>query len=637
MNTAATLYPQRLSPENNEIRLLTIQRGAFKEPIRCSLRAVCLDDNPTYTALSYVWGDATITKPILVDGSPFEATINLESALWHIRKSDSDQVFWVDAVCINQSDAVERNAQVSLMGAIYSKCSDMLAWLGEADLASDMLVNALSENSVPSQPDPQSEGFVELAERYFFELQKLSLLIKAISKRAWFKRVWVSQEFLLPKKDPIFQCGSAFIECAQFFEAVSAVSERSIRNVAHDLNMESSYKDLQQRLGMSNHDAKSHSGDLITLASLGVMRYHSNRGDFPAPLYAAIALSVGRLSTVPHDYIYGFLGLVRNDEKTDLIIDYQRSHWDLYREVMDFLIFQGDGDNLRCLSMLSFKSQSNQYPSWVVDFSAQTNVTKYTGTYLAAQDSWTPVWDVWTSDDGEILMLEGVYLDVVARAHHIPEHTDWTGTWRYDLTAVSAMAKSGLHVAQTFEKKDLQLPPEKLRHASRSSGLHRLFLANSDQARFRDEPEQTMDGGRFRVNAEDRQWDYWFHLVAGPTHGRLEEIDGLDGLVPRLELDGLSIRAFVAYILTATLLACSGRTLVVTKGGLLAIAVPDVQEGDVLVYLFGMHAPWILRPVPNKPWYTVVGMAFVNGLMDWKVLDECYDEGLLSVATFCIR
>jgi Heterokaryon incompatibility protein (HET) len=36
---------------------------------------------PEYEALSYVWGDPLITRPIKLNGQPYHATENLEAAL----------------------------------------------------------------------------------------------------------------------------------------------------------------------------------------------------------------------------------------------------------------------------------------------------------------------------------------------------------------------------------------------------------------------------------------------------------------------------------------------------------------------------------------------------------------------------
>jgi hypothetical protein len=86
-----------LSTEEKQIRTLILCSGKINDPIRCALRIVSLEEQPAYEALSYTWGDAYSTAPIEVDGARFDATVNLERALRHLRKTDGDLTLWVDA------------------------------------------------------------------------------------------------------------------------------------------------------------------------------------------------------------------------------------------------------------------------------------------------------------------------------------------------------------------------------------------------------------------------------------------------------------------------------------------------------------------------------------------------------------
>lgn len=86
-----------LSSDEGQIRTLILHPGKVQEPIQCSLRIVSLIEEPSYDALSYVWGDASVTKPIEVEGVQFKAPANLERALRHLRDTSDDLTLWVDA------------------------------------------------------------------------------------------------------------------------------------------------------------------------------------------------------------------------------------------------------------------------------------------------------------------------------------------------------------------------------------------------------------------------------------------------------------------------------------------------------------------------------------------------------------
>ncbi|KAF2437441.1 hypothetical protein P171DRAFT_336676, partial [Karstenula rhodostoma CBS 690.94] len=97
-----------------------------------------------YTCLSYMWEPPSLPKDlqaIIINGSETRIRQNLfdflevAAALQSIRR-----VYWIDALCINQQDGVERNHQVQQMGEIYSKATSVISWLGKCNdrLAEDM-------------------------------------------------------------------------------------------------------------------------------------------------------------------------------------------------------------------------------------------------------------------------------------------------------------------------------------------------------------------------------------------------------------------------------------------------------------------------------------------------------------------
>ncbi|KAK4169651.1 heterokaryon incompatibility [Cladorrhinum sp. PSN259] len=72
-------------------------------------------------------------------------TANLFSALQHLRHVSENRVLWADAVCINQEDVDKKTVQVALMGTIYSTCTRVLIWLGEAAQESGRALAGLAD------------------------------------------------------------------------------------------------------------------------------------------------------------------------------------------------------------------------------------------------------------------------------------------------------------------------------------------------------------------------------------------------------------------------------------------------------------------------------------------------------------
>ncbi|EEU34991.1 uncharacterized protein NECHADRAFT_67889, partial [Fusarium vanettenii 77-13-4] len=128
-----TIYSKPLLP--NEIRLMVLLPGKWKDPVSCEL---CIDllvkksRRRQYKALSYAWGLESRSNPpkIQVGNMLLPITVNLDCALRHIRRQDEPVVLWVDAVCINQADAKERTTQVLRMADIYSEATEVIVFLG---------------------------------------------------------------------------------------------------------------------------------------------------------------------------------------------------------------------------------------------------------------------------------------------------------------------------------------------------------------------------------------------------------------------------------------------------------------------------------------------------------------------------
>lgn len=81
-------------------------------------------------------------------------TENAEACLKVLRKKKYIQegwMIWIDAICIDQSDIIERASQVQRMREIYSKAWTPIIWLGEkqenGDCTLDLIKTLASEFS----------------------------------------------------------------------------------------------------------------------------------------------------------------------------------------------------------------------------------------------------------------------------------------------------------------------------------------------------------------------------------------------------------------------------------------------------------------------------------------------------------
>jgi hypothetical protein len=235
MDASANAAPHRplSSSDPSEIRLVKLYPGGPKDTVRCTLEHVSLKTDPEFVALSYTWGDPSVTSPIFLDGREYQVTTNLKSFLQHMQvllafvvriqsrvkdpalahrqaflqkylsigmpnlpaseiesgydsKSskhgryphESETIFlciWIDAICINQTDISERNLQVRNMKNIYRSATSTYVWLGDyPDSSGDELDNAFELIMVISQT--ATEDHVE-----FSDLEQLAPFVFAQS------------------------------------------------------------------------------------------------------------------------------------------------------------------------------------------------------------------------------------------------------------------------------------------------------------------------------------------------------------------------------------------------------------------------------------------------------------------------
>ena len=231
-------------PRGDYFRLLELLPGEPGTTLHGNLAHYDLDafNVPPYKALSYTWGeskydrlivsghrvpldsalrkDYDIRHPLYCDGKRLLISTNLRDALRRIRHRFLPMKLWIDAVCINQQDDIERGAQIMLMTRIYHHASPVLLWLGEEDevtvpafdlirlLAQAILKIALTERTFagPLNYSNASERLRAVGVPPV-EAPQYGSLIRLLN-RPVFRRIWCVQEAAVAGATNII-CGDA--------------------------------------------------------------------------------------------------------------------------------------------------------------------------------------------------------------------------------------------------------------------------------------------------------------------------------------------------------------------------------------------------------------------------------------------
>jgi len=188
--------PLDLSPTINT-RLLKLELDSSEvtpsSAISVRLHVTSLVDAPPYTAVSYVWGEPSPTKQILLDGEAFTIRENLWNLLNRLRSERHQGYLWIDALSIDQTNNLEKNHQVAIMGSIYRQARTTIAWLGSAtmDVAEGwkILESQSSHMSISLEALHDNPGW------------------RFIWANPYWTRIWILQEYLL-SADVEFWCSS---------------------------------------------------------------------------------------------------------------------------------------------------------------------------------------------------------------------------------------------------------------------------------------------------------------------------------------------------------------------------------------------------------------------------------------------
>jgi len=230
-----------IGPE--QVRLLRLAKGRRDDPIHCSLKVMPISklegSQLGYQALSYAWGQDAPTHEIFLQDVDlpsgdrqqeeyyrlaaaqavprrFYLRSNLHQALKRLRSETVDFWFWIDAICINQQDDVEKSHQLAKMLDIYCNSWNVSIWIGEMNESESnqhpidfipMIVNLkLLDLMVAS--DKQDEKII----RSWVDFADLL-------KKPWFGRRWVIQEVAASRRASV-HCGSKSINWIDFADAV---------------------------------------------------------------------------------------------------------------------------------------------------------------------------------------------------------------------------------------------------------------------------------------------------------------------------------------------------------------------------------------------------------------------------------
>lgn len=201
------------------IRLVELLSSSDSANIRCHMRPYVLNDTcPPYVALSYKWDHETPKDTIELNGTRVSVGHSLWAFLNRMRLREIFETFWIDAICINQSDTMERNHQVQMMKSIYSRAQSVSIWLGESEQDSD-LDNAMS--GLRSWIAPKYGSRKRSPSRLFY-FRYYYMKLQSLCNHEYWRRMWIIQEVFHARHATIY-CGSRYVNLYALEQLVAHV------------------------------------------------------------------------------------------------------------------------------------------------------------------------------------------------------------------------------------------------------------------------------------------------------------------------------------------------------------------------------------------------------------------------------
>jgi hypothetical protein len=615
------------SGQSLQIRVLDLLPGSKTDIIRCGLRAIAINHDTPYEALSYTWGTPDRCHQVDCGASYLCITSTLQEALVTLRHPSQKRTLWIDQLCINQEDVSERNAQVKVMHLVYKHARRTIVFL-----------SASGPGEEPKPNVQRRKLYHELRRGHKIRGGDAMQDLQELFAHAWFRRVWILQEVSM----------SNTLKIIVYYKGHGITWERLSRaaNWFHQYVPGQKVGLFQFPPSVRQHEiiVSTWTAMISSQASFFscLQRYGDLTNKYNEWAYSRFFLwleprltevlqdSRFCLATDPRDKVYSLLNLVSaSSAKPELAwllkVDYSLPVAEVYLRAARYTI-----ETEHSLEILCYKEDApniTDLPSWTPDWTSQrlfpvqriSNPLHYRSQFhsaISSSRSWlppsreisnkTPVASF--SDDGKVMTLRGYRLDTIEVTSAI-----WDSPLaildeeRFEEWASIFTGGSHSEVTTLPFKRDRW--PKGIRIHPQTIGDFWLRVARSPRLMTTDaiSPVQS-------AHATQEQWR------RGRGRGPNAYLFSRQG--------NLSLLWAKDWLSTTLPYASLGRRVAATRTGYFLLVPPDTKTGDVVYFLEGGGSlGYVLRPNDGAIEFFFVGAAYVHGFYGIK---RCW-EGMAPV------
>ena len=540
--------------------------------VRLPAASQTLRSSPRYEALSYTWGDVRNRQSITSDTGDLLVTRNLFEALIHLRHTEEIRTLWVDAVCINQDEVLERDAQVRLMGRIYSRADLVIVWLGPSANSSD-IVPPLVERLV-SLWDERDQDETRIITQDEIERHHIpprdapvwSAFI-ALLRRPWTTRVWVIQEVALSQRARVV-CGHVEMDWDELAVAATLMAQAQIFDTTR----------------LAGTDG------IPTISSAKIQCRDGEQFD----LMFQISHTRSYQATDPRDKVFALLSIVDDEDRAAIEVDYSIDATTLYVDVAWYII--QSTETLDILEHAGFGKKLQNLPSWVPDWSLtlpenyMSLVDVCHSAYWLEVTKYGPV--VTDVDERTCLCVDGMRIDVIDEVSCALEGE----AVAIENLSQECRERRFAHVFDQWENLALTINEHRYPEDVYGDGVTNAYWKTLIAGATAENEEVDLEYGRYFVD--------WYRKYRAGGKMDMSQVTTKDSSLTSEE--GATTYSGCVFDVGF------GRRFGKTKDRYMGMFPRDTKRADLVIILFGSRFPVVLREV-NGGW-AFLGVCYVHGI-----------------------
>ncbi|KAJ4293188.1 hypothetical protein N0V90_008470 [Kalmusia sp. IMI 367209] len=608
--------------QEDHFRLLRVSRSWIMAQFECELVSFYLKSArlPEYTAVSYAWGpDPSKPRAIGVGGKSLRVTESAFQVVQSLAPVKGERYIWVDFICINQEDVMERASQVKRMGFIYSKATQVTVLLNTVTPVdyddSDLVVHHLNKMNKKLREDAwtldQRVSHHRQAQAGTPPVSPGWAALNRLFEREYWSRAWVVQE----------------IAMAQKLIVVYGDNELSWDDLS---NFAYSFQDPDNGSALDLLGVMFSGGSIPLISIMKIILITNMRRDFTE----GGGLSIHDLffhglqfnATDPRDNIYAFLGLIGAPIPQQIEPDYTISALDLFLNATRFLMatdqplwflnFAGRGFGDRSIQSRFCNLNDSDLPSWVPNWSSALKKALFLPLQPIRQEEHTlPK----IQHSGKVLEVHAAVFDIVVHVCEIPFNRD-PGTHIFKLPPdqIETMSQVGREFKAFLDAFESHVPDPYPTGIPREEVAWRVLCGSKTT----DPEEIAQNTQSFVLLQKEASFAYEVARLAEPPGDQLaqqesptnilEELTNLMSSLPGEGTEKSSIESGFSHTGSKALFQagtrfvftmgkhCAGRKVGFTQNGHIVLVPPLTQHGDRICYIAHGKSPFVLRPASGE-------------------------------------